>query len=160
MRREELLRVCSLFFFSCVPRPCLVPFSFNVNVELKKQQKQQKKLQQLAKQARGFGSGSQARALVTLSRGSIPQFTRRNFRAIPDFVLSQISMRGLFTVILVCIPRKGTVLLTQSTPCCLHRVEILLVYLWRILRVLFRKQGQFRGMYVFRDLLKQRSVSV
>ena len=30
------------------------------------------------------------------SRGSIPQSTSRNFRAIPDFVLSQISMRGFY----------------------------------------------------------------
>ena len=28
-------RGCSLFFFSCVPRPCLVPFSFRLNIERK-----------------------------------------------------------------------------------------------------------------------------
>ena len=57
---------------------------------------------------------------------------------IPDLVLSQNSMRGfqwqLFSLF------------------CLQRVEI--VYLWRLLRVRFRRQGQFRGILVFRDLLK------
>ena len=28
-------RGCSLFFFSCAPRPCLVPFSFRLNIERK-----------------------------------------------------------------------------------------------------------------------------
>ena len=32
---KNMRRGCSLFFFSCVPCPCLVPFSFRLNIERK-----------------------------------------------------------------------------------------------------------------------------